>query len=1172
MNALGIGSFVMRMRRRVVGAGVGAALAAGALALPLAGAGEPTNAVGAELTWSTGISIAQTTAGEPKDAVGAGLAQQILAATGIRGGLIVHIGCGDGRLTAALQAGPSFLVHGLDRHAANVEAARQYIQSLGQYGAVSVAQWAGPTLPYTDNLVQLLVADLDGLGEHAPAEAEMLRVLAPGGVAYVKHSGAWQKTVKPWPEEIDQWTHFLHDADNNAVAQDQRVDVPYHLQWVAGPRHARSHDHLASLSALVSAAGRIFYIVDEGPIAAVALPPRWFLVARDAFSGVTLWKRPVGPWEGHLRGFRSGPTELARRLVAVGDRVYVTLGYGKPLCALEAATGQTLHAYEGTAGALEVICHEGLLLVVAGDDQPPGTAEARQLRRGELDRLQIPSQRPAYLEKAPRKRLLALNAESGKLLWQKADADTAELMPTTLAAWQGRAFFQSPSHVICLDARRGQELWRAERPVALLRPSWSAPTLVVVDGVVLSADRAIAATAPEDAFADRQVQWLASSAGGQAPLGELIAFSATTGQRLWSAPAKECYNAPVDVLVTGGLVWTGELVTAREPGITQARDLRTGEVRRTRPADQEFFLPGMGHHRCYRNKATSRYLVLGRAGVELIDVATGRAQANHWVRATCQYGVMPCNGMIYAPPHSCACFIEALLTGFNCLAPKRADAAQPPVPMRERLERGPAFAAASGPDASPPPAQSPGDWPTYRGDMARSGTARCTVPAELQEHWRADLGGKLTSPVVAEGKVFVARVDAHELCALDAASGQVQWRRTVGGRIDSAPTVWQGRVLFGCADGHVYCLRTFDGSLVWRFRAAPFDRRLVAFDQVESVWPAVGSVLVHEGVVWSVAGRSSYLDGGMYVCRLDAQSGKPLSQTQLWDRTWDDGGVPKEKTQGTNVPGALPDVLSCDGESVFLRHLRFDLEGRPAVPDVPHLFCSAGLLDDTWWHRTYWMIGTKMGTNYGGWPRMGMQVPAGRILVIDGATVYGYGRNQYAHTGAHVGIDAATIFHFRGEQEAQTRKTFYRLFAADLPGQPTAGKSTGTHQPAASDQLGTSFSTYPTAAQPDPAAAQATVRFRFTREVPLVVRAMVKAGPALFAAGPEHLEDLSLLADPVAQAKAPGVLAVFSPEDGQLLARYELDAVPVFDGMAAARGRLFLSTLAGKVVCFGPVE
>ena len=35
------------------------------------------------------------------------LAQQILEATGVQGGLIVHLGCADGRLTAALRASGS---------------------------------------------------------------------------------------------------------------------------------------------------------------------------------------------------------------------------------------------------------------------------------------------------------------------------------------------------------------------------------------------------------------------------------------------------------------------------------------------------------------------------------------------------------------------------------------------------------------------------------------------------------------------------------------------------------------------------------------------------------------------------------------------------------------------------------------------------------------------------------------------------------------------------------------------------------------------------------------------------------------------------------------------------------------------------------------------------------
>ncbi|MHC4596784.1 MAG: hypothetical protein ACYS19_17790, partial [Planctomycetota bacterium] len=36
-------------------------------------------------------------------------AKQILDTTNIKGGLIVHIGCGDGKLTAALRVGDSYL-------------------------------------------------------------------------------------------------------------------------------------------------------------------------------------------------------------------------------------------------------------------------------------------------------------------------------------------------------------------------------------------------------------------------------------------------------------------------------------------------------------------------------------------------------------------------------------------------------------------------------------------------------------------------------------------------------------------------------------------------------------------------------------------------------------------------------------------------------------------------------------------------------------------------------------------------------------------------------------------------------------------------------------------------------------------------------------------------------
>jgi len=1068
-------------------------------------------------------------AGQANDEAAAA-AKKLLAESGVRGGLIVHIGCGPtdglqaGELTAALRASDAYLVQGLDADWAVVEKARSFVRSKGLYGPVSIDLLAGKRLPYADNLVNLVVAD--ELGK--VSVREVMRVLCPDGVAWIGR----KKTVKPRPANIDEWTHYLHGPDNNAVAKDSVVDQPRRIQWVGAPRWARSHDHLASTSAMVSAGGRMFAIVDEGNIAAIALAPKWMLVARDAFSGVLLWKRPVGPWEGHLRDFRSGPTELPRRLVAVGDRVYVTLGYDKPVTALDAATGKTVTTYKGTDNALEIICHAGTLLAVVGDRKPDDTAGAAIPKKP--DKLWY--WWAIYPETPPKKRIAAFEAASGNPLWQKSDDDTVSMMPTTLAAADGRVFFQSPSCVIALDEKSGRELWRSARPVAVNRPTWSAPTLVVCQDVVLSGDRA--SKAPTTDRRGQPVEatgWMVNSVGGVAPVGELVAMSASSGQKLWSCPCRESYNSPPDVLVADGLVWTGDLVQSKDPGITQGRDLHTGKVVRTRQPDQTQFKTGM-HHRCYRNKATERFLILGRDGMVFIDLATGKGYQNAWVRGGCQYGVMPCNGLVYAPSHSCACNIEIKLDGFLAVAPN------PPgeditlaIPDEARLARGQAYGQSPPAHAQPPAAS---DWPTYRHDAARTGDAGCDAPAGLGRLWAANLNaGRLSSPVAADGKIFVACIDSHSVVALDADTGKALWTFTAGGRVDSPPTVYQGLVIFGCADGRVYCLGADDGKSLWTYLAAPRDRRVVSYDQVESVWPVSGSVLVLDGTACAVAGRSTFLDGGMYLCGLDPRTGRQVFRRRV-------------------ETGALPDVLSSDGESIFMRSTRFDKNGAVQSPTVKHLYSLGGFLDGSWWHRTYWLIASRTGSRWGGWPGAGNQAPAGRLLVVAGQRVYGFGRmNQYHRNGSHVGL-------------GQTR---YRLYACSV-------------KPAPADKAAAEAK----AKQKRRAPARPTEFWSV--QAGLEARGMVLAGKTLFVAGPKDFlgdvsdvpkdypyfikaskEDLAK-EDRALAGQTGGLLLAVSADDGAKLAEKKLQSPPVFDGMIAANGRLYVCTMAGEVICLGRGE
>jgi hypothetical protein len=116
-----------------------------------------------------------------------------------------------------------------------------------------------------------------------------------------------------------------------------------------------------------------------------------------------------------------------------------------------------------------------------------------------------------------------------------------------------------------------------------------------------------------------------------------------------------------------------------------------------------------------------------------------------------------------------------------------------------------------------------------------------------------------------------------------------------------------------------------------------------------------------------------------------------------------------------------------------------DVDGNDLEQDVPHLFSPNGFLDDTWWHRTYWMWGTSMSSGYGGWPRSATRVPAGRILAFDDHAVYGFGRDLYVHYGSHIGLDSATVFHYRPRDDSAPRWTLSRIFAAPRGTGPGGG-------------------------------------------------------------------------------------------------------------------------------------
>jgi hypothetical protein len=257
-----------------------------------------------------------------------------------------------------------------------------------------------------------------------------------------------------------------------------------------------------------------------------------------------------------------------------------------------------------------------------------------------------------------------------------------------------------------------------------------------------------------------------------------------------------------------------------------------------------------------------------------------------------------------------------------------------------------------------------------------------------------------------------------------------------------------------------------------------------------------------------------------------------------------------------NMPVALPDVLVDDGQFVYMKSQQFDSEGNRIDIDVPtrdakeqkgptaHLFCPTGLLDDVWWHRSYWVFGRVWKSGAGGYYQSGRFAPAGKPMVFDEKRVYSFGRKP--------------------EFYRWTTPMEYMLYASDR--QPQVLRTAKNKKRSG---LG---ATPPTA-----------IRTEWKRDVPILVRAMVLAGEILYLAGPPDILDerktLKTLDTPETQKLFTRQVSVFEGNEGAVLwavsksgnklSEQQLDGLPVFDGMIAAGNRLYFATTDGRVICLG---
>jgi len=1108
------------------------------------------------------------------------------------GGLIVCVNTKDLAEVAQAIDRERFLLHGLFTDKADLVRTQAAISKNGLAGKVTLSLFDGKSIPFVDNAVNLLI----GAGNIKIAEGEILRALTPRGAALV-HG---KVVTKPVPPEIDDWPHNLYDAGNTGVSEDLKAGSPRHLQWRGNPRFSRSHDGNSSFLAMVSAGGRIFYMVDEGSTAFLSLPSKWNLVARDGFNGKVLWRKPLPQTLlMQIGNIKNSFANLGHRMVAQEDLVFATLGYNEPVRAMDSRTGDDVWQNKQTANTEELILYDSTLYCAINTSDGNSVRHAYQTMEG-MKRIPMAAD--------PRK-LMALDAGTGEVIWEKA---FKAILPLSLTAGRDGVFIHDGTSIVAMDRKDGKEIWRSE-PIGYYSSlqTYSGVNMVLKDGVLMFA----CGTAYPRKGPGYKSPWK----------NKITALDTGTGSVLWQAPhSQDGIFVTQDMLIADGLLWHGAIDNSHDTGDYVGLDFKTGKVGREFVGDRSKHMP---HARCYRNRATERYIFTGRTGIDIFDVTTGKWDHNYWLRGACRYGVMPANGLLYNTPSVCTCFINSKIKGLNALADDSPTRRLPEtipqagrlvsgrgrtgnLPVRAGQEEPGTAGKVSRPTKAPishlasrisHPESSTTDWPTFRGAPDRHAFAATALSGSYAPDWKTRIGGKLTQPVIAEGIVCVGACDEHAVYALDERNGKVKWRFQAGGIVDSPPTIWKKSAIFGCRDGWVYCLKIADGKLVWKYRAAPLDRRIISCENVESVWPVNGSVLVlpdaetKKGRVYCIVGRSVFLDGGMRSMVLDAETGEKLAEDVLNEL---DPATGKHIQEGRewppDLPAGLPDVLSYTDGTIYMGTQPFNLDGtrreiyypqrklytykgdlfsaggkdakpmkkRPNDKNL-HLFSTIGFLDDSEMHRSVWMYGNDSLGGCWGFPIPTFVNPSGQILCLSEDRVYGYGRQFYN----------------------EGKEPFMHLFATSK-NPDSIPYETYFKNSRKKDRRGGPHIARKVASVPEKV---------WAKSIDLYVRAMLAGksrdpgkGDLVCAVGfPEVIDEYDAVAlismqqetfelgelyqkEKAARGELGAKFIVVSAENGKLISETQLDSPAVFDGMAAANDRIFISDMSGNIVSLKP--
>jgi len=181
------------------------------------------------------------------------------------------------------------------------------------------------------------------------------------------------------------------------------------------------------------------------------------------------------------------------------------------------------------------------------------------------------------------------------------------------------------------------------------------------------------------------------------------------------------------------------------------------------------------------------------------------------------------------------------------------------------------------------------DWHMWRYDANRSASSPEELPDELYLQWvreypksiqawenplNQDLMqfDKVYEPVVEDNTLFIGSSVNDRVVALNTETGKEKWRFYVDGPVRFPLVASDNKVYFVSDDGYLYCLDSKRGSLIWKFRGGPSERKILGNSRLISTWPARGGPVLKDDIIYFAAGIWPFM--GIFIYALDADTGE----------------------------------------------------------------------------------------------------------------------------------------------------------------------------------------------------------------------------------------------------------------------------------------------------------